>query len=448
MVQSDVYTVSEITFAVKKNLESSFQRIQVKGEITNLRKQSSGHIYFSLKDANAQISAVLFQNYAKNLSRPIKDGDLVVLEGDVSVYTPKGTYQIIARSLSFDGVGNLLMELYRLKEDLQAKGFFDPARKKPLPLFPKTIGVVTSPSGSVIQDILHILNRRFSGFHLILYPVKVQGEGAASEIAAAIDGFNQHKLVDVIIVCRGGGSLEDLWPFNEKIVAEAIYRSDIPIISAVGHETDFSISDFVADVRAPTPSAAAELVLQEKKNLQTTLFTIQRHLQSTLEGILKQHRYRIQRFQSHPKMVDPYSLIGIFEQRLDDIKEELTSTFFNKLEKLQILLSHKRSILQNLMPIRQIEKEKMQITLIQKALHSRIQALLQEKTTRMKHLVSHLESVNPKNVLKKGYCICFEENTNSVIISAKELLQAKEASLLMHDGVVKVAVSETKVSTR
>ena len=252
-------TVSQLTNAIKLSLESTFPMIYLQGEVTNFKLQSSGHLYFSLKDANAMIGAVMFKGEASALKIMPKAGDQVVVKGELSVYPPKGNYQLVVRELSYVGLGELLLKLEELKIKLHQMGWFKSSHKKPLPRFPKRIGVVTSPTGAVIQDILNVLTRRFSGFHLILYPVKVQGEGAAQEIAQAIEQFNKYQIVDVMIVGRGGGSLEDLWAFNEEIVASAIFHSQIPIISAVGHETDHCIADYVADVRAPTPSAAAEM---------------------------------------------------------------------------------------------------------------------------------------------------------------------------------------------
>ena len=238
-----ILSVTELTSAIKAVIEPSFQGIAVKGEISNFKLQSSGHLYFTLKDAGSQISAVLFKGNAACLNKMPKEGDQVVAKGEISLYAPRGQYQIIVRELQFLGLGDLLLKLQQLKEQLQMRGWFDPAHKKKLPKLPKRIGVVTSPTGAVIQDILQVLTRRFAGFHVILNPVKVQGEGAAQEIAQAISDFNRLKLADVLIVGRGGGSIEDLWAFNEEVVAKAIFESDIPIISAVGHETDFTIAD-------------------------------------------------------------------------------------------------------------------------------------------------------------------------------------------------------------
>jgi exodeoxyribonuclease VII large subunit len=250
-IELPVLSVSGLTQSIKMLLEGQFSFVAVQGEVSNCKLQASGHLYFSIKDANAQLSAVMFKGDLAKVPRLPKDGDQVILKGGLNVYPPSGKYQIVVRTLEWAGVGALLLQLEALKAKLKGLGYFDSGRKKPLPKFPKTIGVVTSPTGAVIQDILNVLERRISEFHLILNPVKVQGPGASQEIAAAIDFFNKHQLADVLIVGRGGGSLEDLWAFNEEVVAAAIFRSQIPVVSAVGHETDFTLADFVADVRAP-----------------------------------------------------------------------------------------------------------------------------------------------------------------------------------------------------
>lgn len=413
-----ILSVSDLTLSIKKNLESKYNSVRVKGEISNLKRQSSGHIYFSLKDANAQISAVLFQGNTRSLTQLPKDGDQVILEGEISVYAPRGAYQLIVRKVEFDGIGKLLIELHQLKQQLHQQGFFDTARKKPLPPFPKTIGVVTSPTGAVIRDILNVLERRSGAFHLILNPVKVQGEGAAEEIALAIDDFNKHRLVDLIIVGRGGGSLEDLMPFNALCVAKSIYNSKIPIISAVGHETDFSISDYVADLRAPTPSAAAEIAVREKNALIQSLAKGRSIIQNITYQMIKQHRARLDRFASHPKFSDLYYLLGTFEQKIDLIENDITSSLQNILQRKRYQLDAKKQVKITKAPTLLLERKRESLLRIQQ----------------------HLQSVNPKTILKKGYCIPFHENQKMVILGASELSPSQKISLLFHDGKVESVV--------
>ncbi len=305
-----IYSVSELTYAIKSILENKFRFISIKGEVSNFKHQSSGHLYFSIKDKNAQISSAMFRQNAKSLTKMPKDGDQVIVEGEISVYPPRGNYQIIVRKLRFEGVGDLLVKLHELKEKLKQMGWFEKDIKKKLPFFPKRIGVITSPTGSVIQDILNVLKRRFSNFNLILNPTKVQGYGAKEEIAQAIYDFNKYNLCDVLIIGRGGGSLEDLWAFNEEIVAKAIFESKIPIISAVGHETDVSISDFVADVRAPTPSAAAELAVKEKSHILDTLNNYQKQILKHTVYLYKNDFQKLKSYIQNPYLSSSTMLLG------------------------------------------------------------------------------------------------------------------------------------------
>lgn len=393
-----IFSVTELTSAIKGILEPNFRGISVKGEISNFKIQSSGHLYFSLKDANAQISAALFKGNAAQLPRMPKEGDQVVAIGEISLYAPRGQYQIIVRELQFLGVGELLLKLHQLKEQLSSKGYFNAEHKKPLPKHPKRIGVVTSPTGAVIQDILNVLGRRFSGISLLLNPVKVQGEGAALEIAQAINDFNRYELADVLIVGRGGGSIEDLWAFNEEIVAKAIFESKIPIISAVGHETDFTIADLVADVRAPTPSAAAEMATAEKSALLNFLEGAKTTLRQRMSQQITAHKQHLNALQKHPFFSSPYGVLSPWIQRLDDFTRQLE------------LLNPKTKINDHW-----------------------------DRLNRLKH---HLLSLHPNNVLKKGYAILFSEKDNSIILNAKDLQPHQKIKARLHDGEIVAQIQE------
>lgn len=288
-----VLSVSELTHDIKEVLESIFEAVHVEGEVSNLKQPASGHIYFSLKDEFAQVKCVLFKNSAIKLKFTLKDGMKVVCSGKVGVYEKEGQYQLYVNTVEPKGQGALQLAFEQLKEKLAKEGLFDESRKRSLPFLPDTIGVITSPTGAVIQDILHVLDRRFAAFHLVINPVRVQGEGAKEEIVRAIEEFNTSHNVDVIILARGGGSLEDLWCFNEEAVGRAIYNSKIPIISAIGHETDYTIADFVADRRAPTPSAAAEIVMPSRQELNEKIENLLRHLRQSLMDIVPQHAQRV-----------------------------------------------------------------------------------------------------------------------------------------------------------
>lgn len=463
---SIVLTVSQLTQAIKLQLEGTFPQVLLKGEISNLKLQSSGHMYFSLKDESAQIACVMFRQDLLKVEVPLKAGDQVIVKGQLTVYPPKGGYQLVIREISLVGLGEYLMKLELLKQKLNAKGYFSLERKRPLPPFVKRIGVITSPTGAVIRDIIHVLTRRLRGFHLILNPVRVQGDGAAGEIAQAIDEMNRYSLTDVLIVCRGGGSIEDLMPFNDEKVAEAIFKSAIPVISAVGHETDVSISDFVADVRAPTPSAAAEIVSFETEELLVKLRKYQRQCLQLAVNKLKSAKENLNRIARHPLFISPIPLLGPHMQRLDEYREFLDQSAKRIFEKnRQDFLRLKRAVeLAN--PQRRIQENKLQLQQLEKALNSSVMRLLTEKKRRMQEmgfeikmpelilrelslkkrhldqLVSHLTAINPKSVLAKGYSICFSQKDGSVITSIKDVAVDDSLRILLVDGELHTRVTE------
>ena len=287
-----IYTVSQLTSSIKIVLEDSFQSIWIEGEVSNL-KASSGHFYFTLKDERSELKCVFFKSSNEKIKFEMKDGMQVLCSGRISIYEKRGVYQLYVAKIEPKGVGALQLAFEQLKEKLFKEGLFDKAHKKEIPILPEKIGIVTSITGAAIRDILHVLNKRFSNVEVIIYPVRVQGDEAREEIASAIDEFNRLKNVDVMIVGRGGGSLEDLWAFNEEIVARAIYNSKIPVISAVGHEIDWTISDFVADMRAPTPSVAAEIVIVKKSELADRLDEIEKKIIDFPMDIVKEYAQRV-----------------------------------------------------------------------------------------------------------------------------------------------------------
>ena len=440
--QEKIFSVSELTFAIKQKLETAYPYICVKGEITNFKQQSSGHLYFTLKDERAQISAALFKGNARSLKRLPKSGDKVIAQGELSVYPPRGNYQLIVRSLQFEGVGDLLLKFHELKQKLESKGWFDPARKKPLPSHPKTIGVVTSPTGAVIQDILHVLTRRFSGFHLILNPVKVQGEGAAEEIARAIDEMNAHNLCDLLIVGRGGGSMEDLWAFNEEIVAASIYRSRIPVISAVGHETDVTLADFCADVRAPTPSAAAEIAVAEKAQQLKNLYQIGVRIGESLRLIISTRKVRLEGLLKHPLLSSPDYLLSPCSQRLDELSNELKISMRSLLMQMKMRLMATKREAGALNPQEKMRVWRQKLGVIEGQLIRRIQETVTQRRERLEYLKIHLKAIDPRNLLTKGYCVLFPQNQDSAILSANAVQKGQKISVLMHDGRIQSTVDK------
>lgn len=318
-----VWNVSELTDRIRGLFETAFPDVWVEGEVSNCHAAQSGHLYFTLKDARAQIRCVCFRDQVRGLKFRPEDGLHVTVRGGVSVYDVRGEYQIYVTSIEPVGLGALQLAFEQLKKRLQDEGLFDEARKKPLPILPLCIGVVTSPKGAAIRDILRVLGRRFPNAHVRLYPVKVQGEGAAKEIAAAVKYFNQAKFADVLIVARGGGSLEDLWAFNEEVVARAIAASEIPVITGVGHEADFTIADFVADLRAPTPSAAAELVVRSRQEFESHIAEHQRHLVQQIRYWISQRRHRVRDLETHRGFRQLEVLVRRRRQQVDELSSSL-----------------------------------------------------------------------------------------------------------------------------
>ncbi len=299
-----IYKVNELTSNIKVILEDSFPNIWVEGEISNFKSHSSGHFYFTLKDSRSELKCVFFKSNNEKIKFEIKGGMCVICSGRISVYEKQGAYQLYVARMEPKGIGELQLAFEQLKERLFKEGLFDESRKRPIPMVPRGIGIVTSSTGAAVRDMLHVLKKRFSNVEIIINPVRVQGDSAKDEISNAIEDFNRLNNVDVIIVGRGGGSLEDLWAFNEEVVARAIYNSRIPVVSAVGHEIDWTISDFVADTRAPTPSVAAEIVIPKKTELTERLDDIEKRLKSF-----------------------PLDIVKEYEQRLDDIEEGLDLRF-------------------------------------------------------------------------------------------------------------------------
>jgi exodeoxyribonuclease VII large subunit len=344
-----VYSVSELTKAIKGELEEQFTNIWVEGEISNLATPQSGHTYFTLKDASSQIRAVIFKSAGKLLKFQLEHGMKILARGAISVYAPRGEYQLVINYVEPLGAGALQLAFEQLKKRLAEEGLFDQQYKKPIPMLPKKIGVVTSPTGAAIRDILNIVTRRFANVQILIAPVRVQGAEAPGEIVRAIEMLNRLPDVDVLIVGRGGGSLEDLWAFNDEAVARSIFASRIPVISAVGHEIDYTIADFVADLRAPTPSAAAELVVQNKENLIYTVQTLNTRLQNIIVNFISRLKERIQQYTL--RLEDPQKRISEIQQRLDEIQNRLITFFRHYLEKQRYQLGTAVGKLNNLSPL-------------------------------------------------------------------------------------------------
>lgn len=351
-------SVEELNLYIKNKVQNDefLNNVYVKGEISNCKLHYSGHIYFTLKDEKSLIKCVMFRGYASRLNFTPKDGMKVLVFGTVAVYERDGVYQIYAKAMKQDGIGTLYEAYEKLKKQLEAEGLFAPEHKKRIPMYSKTIGVLTASTGAVIRDIINVSTRRNPNVHIRLLPVPVQGKDAAPEIVKGIERMNNEHLADVIILGRGGGSLEDLWPFNEEIVARAIYNSEIPIISAVGHETDFSISDFVADLRAPTPSAAAELAVPNIDDVIYTLDTYENRFKVDLKKKVQVMNLRYEKCMTRRVFKEPLQKINEREMNLDVKVKELVTNINNKMNKFNLELVENASRLDSLSPLKTLSR--------------------------------------------------------------------------------------------
>lgn len=383
-------TVTQLNKYLKDRFDEdeNLNAILVKGEISNFKNHYTGHLYFTLKDENSLIKCIMFKSYAEKLTFKPKDGMKVMVFGTVSVFERDGVYQIYAKSMRQDGLGSLYEAYEKLKADLEKEGLFDEAHKKKIPFMPNTIGVLTSNTGAVIRDIINVSTRRNPNVHIRLYPVPVQGPGAAEKIVNGIKFMNENHLADVLIIGRGGGSLEDLWPFNEEIVARAIYDSEIPIISAVGHETDFSISDFVADLRAPTPSAAAELAVANISDVKYTLEQYNNRYKNALKKKIEVMRLSYEKCMARPAFKNPTQKIN---------------------EKLIV------------------------VDMKVKSLQTSINLKLKEERTKFVKEVARLDSLSPLKTLSRGYSIVTTQNGN-IAKSVEDLKKDDEVKIRLIDG--------------
>jgi exodeoxyribonuclease VII large subunit len=408
-----ILSVSQLTRLITDVLEENFEHVWVEGEISNIATPASGHLYFTLKDAGAQIRCVLFRAAARSLKFKPTDGMRLIVRGRVSVFAQRGDYQLLAEYMEPQGIGALQLAFIQLKERLAREGIFDESLKKPIPLLPTRVGIVTSPTGAAIHDILTVINRRYANIEILIAPVKVQGDGAAGEIAAAVRDFNRYREVDVLIVGRGGGSLEDLWAFNEEIVARAISASRIPVISAVGHEIDFTIADLVADLRAPTPSAAAELVVASKAELSSSLESLASRLIRAIEAAIAALRSRQRTAQG--ALRDPAMLIGHLVQRLDYLQERLTASMDDALERRVDRLAFLESHLGVQSPAYLVNRLKDHLERLSHRQTRAIAVILENLRSAAARNASTLNALSPLATLSRGYAIAHSLTDGSLI---------------------------------
>jgi len=436
-----IYTVSQLTQEIKGLLEDYFIDIWVEGEVSNVRIPPSGHIYFTLKDQWSQMRAVIFKQQARYLRFIPEDGLHIICRGRVSLYEQRGEYQLILDHIEPKGVGALQIAFEQLKRRLETEGLFDEERKRSLPLVPRRIGIVTSPSGAAIRDMLQIIHRRFPNVEIVVCPVRVQGAESPPEIVQAIRDLNALEDVEVIIVGRGGGSLEDLWAFNDERVGRAIYESRIPIISAVGHETDFTIADFVADMRAPTPSAAAELVVREKAELVRSI----QSLNLRMMGCMRQHlgflTGRVD--QARKGLIDPRKTVERFSERLNELSRRLSSQSQRLVVEARNKINSVREKLLYRDPQERVEGCALRVSQLTKELRSSIQTGIGERENRVRQLVSNLDNLSPLAILKRGYSITRKYLSNEIVKDARSVERGERVRVKLYRGEIICEVEES-----
>lgn len=438
------YSITALNRAIKNMFDSKpeLNRVYIKGEISNFKHHSRGHFYFTLKDENSRIAAVMFASYAKDIKFEPEDGMKVLVSGRVTVYEATGGYQIYVDEMALDGIGNLYLEYEKLKKKLQEEGLFNLEHKKPIPRFPKKIGIITAPTGAAIRDILSTIKRRYPLCETILFPALVQGVGAKESIVKQLTLAQEFDL-DVIICGRGGGSIEDLWAFNEEIVARAIYNSKIPIISAVGHEIDFTIADFVADLRAPTPTGAAEMAVPNIVDLRTLIEQYKIRLNENIKNIISFNQKRIDNIKNAYVIRNPMALYEVKEQKLDAFIERINSYIKQILNDYYLRLSHVKEsyILKN--PLASYEVHRERINSIRNNLNIIIQNKLNVFNHQYEIIINKLNLLNPLNVLSKGYSLVTDSN-GKIIKEAKDLKKDDLISIKMYEGSVKAIVKESE----
>lgn len=443
-LEPTVHTVTQLSRAIRTLLEGEFRFVRVSGEISNHSRPASGHSYFTLKDAGAQIRAVLFKGQQRFLAKELRDGAQVICHGRISVYEPRGDYQLLVDTVDFHGAGQLQLQFERLKQQLAAEGLFDASRKKAIPRFPRDIVLVTSPTGAAVHDFLRIWSNRRWPARIRIFPVRVQGAGAAEEISAALERINREVKTELVVLCRGGGSLEDLWAFNEECLARATAASALPVVSAVGHEIDFTIADFCADLRAPTPTGAAEMLFPDRDAL---LHMVQGHLQRisatmgrTIDGLQRQVTH-CERLLGHPgEILDRFSL------HVDHLSARLGHTMEGVLQRQTIALERLTTRLNSQSPLHRLEYQEEKTRSLTSHLYRQIQSLIQQKSAALQTQASLLESVSPLATLARGYAIVkktTERKREEIVTNCDQTRMGDRIEILLHTGSLECEVLQT-----
>ncbi len=437
-----IYSVSELTREIRGLLEDHFPFVWVEGEISNLRMPASGHYYFVLKDGESQIRCVMFRSQHRWMRFQPEDGLNVLCQARVSVYEPRGEYQLLVDAMEPRGIGALQLAYEQLKRRLEAEGLFDPEHKKLIPFLTQRLGLVTSATGAAIRDIIRVVRERYSNLEIYLYPVKVQGEGAAYEIAEGIDTFNAEFPVDVLIVGRGGGSWEDLWAFNEEAVVRAIFRSRIPVISAVGHEIDVTLADLVADVRAPTPSVAAEMVAQHKEALEAHVTDLYLRLEGFVRRML---RLASERLDSRKKRLrHPAARLADLRLRLDELAQRLEFATCQRLRSERQMFLRLKDNLLHLSPSRRIIEARGLVAQYWHRLELYVGQSLRGKRQSLERSLTQLDGLSPLGILARGYSITTTWPKGEVVRSTRQVSKNDTVKVRLHEGSLRCRVTDVK----
>ncbi|MEO0416392.1 MAG: exodeoxyribonuclease VII large subunit [Verrucomicrobiota bacterium] len=413
-----IFSVSDLTSDLRFTLEGRYNGIWVEGEVSNHRLPGSGHHYFTLKDASAQLSCVLFKGNAMRCNAQLADGQQVQLYGNISVYEARGQYQLVAQFVQTKGAGQLQQQFEALKAKLHAEGLFDPAIKKPISSFPSTIGVVTSPTGAAIQDILNVLSRRAPWTRVLIYPAKVQGAGAAEEIAEGIRFFGESHddipEIDTLIIGRGGGSIEDLWSFNEEVVARAIHACPVPVISAVGHEIDFTIADFCADMRAPTPSAAAETAVPDGEEIARHLDVLNQRQLGTVQMVVSDYHRHLEALKREIEAREPHRQIENWSQSLDYLNERFELAFENRLLQIRSRVDSVGAVIKSWNPERDVDAARERVDALYNRLNSVVDTEIHDTAVELAHAGELLKAISPERTLERGFSMTLDSDGNPI----------------------------------
>jgi exodeoxyribonuclease VII large subunit len=439
-----VLSVTELTAALREVLETTFPEVWVEGELSNARVWTTGHVYFTLKDVSAQIRGVMFRSTLRYLRFKPEDGLHVLVRGRISLYDPKGEYQIVAEHMEPRGHGALQLAFEQLKKKLAAAGLFDASRKRPLPALPRRIGIVTSIDGAALRDMVRVLRRRYPNAHLVIAPTRVQGEGAAGEIAHAVRSIGRVSAVDVIIVGRGGGSLEDLWPFNEEAVARAIAAAPVPVISAVGHETDFTIADFVADLRAPTPSAAAELVVRRKDEFCHHIDRLGERLQAAAFSRVRRLQSRVHTIEARPAFAGFPGRLALRGRHVAELAGELRHALSSALGRRTRRHDALRRALDQFDPRHRLAAVRTRLVAQDARLAAAIARRRHSAESRLRASAGRLEGLSPLGVLARGYAVCWADDRTRIVRDAAAVAPGDRVQITLERGELGCTVTEAR----